>query len=230
MAVEIPQIQMIKVSDLVPYNKNPRVNELAVPGVVKSIKKYGFRFPVLVDEEMVLISGHTRRLAAIQLKILEIPTIVAKDMSEDEKKGLRIADNRVAENSQWDDGLLKEELAYLRESGFDLGDTGFSAEELDCLMEPVDADCLDDLDMENVCGLVDEVEPSKKGKDEVVIRTGEHRAEVDFKYFSVWQKTITDKVGFATADIMMEVFERLGINATITEVDAQEETEEADAV
>ena len=100
-----------KVDDLVPYENNPRNNDEAVDYVANSIKEFGFKVPVAVDKDNVVVAGHTRLKACEKLGITEVPCIVADDLTEDQIKAFRIADNKVGEVATWDNQKLAEELA-----------------------------------------------------------------------------------------------------------------------
>lgn len=104
------EIEYKKLTDLVPYQNNPRKNEEAVSFVANSISEFGFKNPIIIDRHNVIIAGHTRRLAALKLGLQIVPCIVTEDLSEEQVKALRLADNRVAEKAKWDDELLVEEL------------------------------------------------------------------------------------------------------------------------
>lgn len=99
-----------KVSELIPYENNPRNNDEAVDYVAKSIKEFGFKVPVVVDKDNIVVAGHTRLKACEKLGIDEVPCIVADDLTEDQIKAFRIADNKVSEYAQWDNDKLNMEL------------------------------------------------------------------------------------------------------------------------
>ena len=141
------QIQEVAIASVIPYINNPRLNDAAVSSVKASIAEFGFKVPLVVDSKMVVITGHTRLKAAIELGLKSVPIIVADDLSEEQVKAYRLADNRTGENATWDSTLLEQELQVLRSMGFDLSTTGFTVDELDCLLDPLTADCLDDLDV-----------------------------------------------------------------------------------
>ncbi len=113
-----------KLSELKPYEKNPRKNDKAVKYVAESIKQFGFKVPIIIDNKGVIVAGHTRYKAATELKMEEVPCIVADDLNPNQIKAFRLADNRVAELSEWDFELLDEELAKL-EDEFNLNELGF---------------------------------------------------------------------------------------------------------
>ena len=118
-----------KLRDIIPYDKNPRKNEKAVDAVMESIKQFGFKNPIIVDENMVIISGHTRRLAALKLSMETVPVVIAKDLTEEQVRAFRLADNRVASFSSWDEKKLKEEIAEI--NNIDLSDFGFKKDKID---------------------------------------------------------------------------------------------------
>lgn len=114
-----------------PYPNNPRNNKKAVAAVAASIKEFGFKVPIVVDTAGVIITGHTRREAAISLGMKTVPVIVADDLTEAQIRAFRLADNKVSEFSEWDEDALAEELAQLDEAalGIDMADIGFEMED-----------------------------------------------------------------------------------------------------
>lgn len=99
-----------KVNELIPYDNNPRINDEAVEYVKNSIKEFGFKVPIVIDKDNVIIAGHTRIKASKELGIKDIPCIIADDLTEEQVKAFRLADNKVAEKSMWDYSKLDEEL------------------------------------------------------------------------------------------------------------------------
>ena len=143
------QIEMLKVKDLVPYERNPRNNKEAVEFVANSIKEFGFKNPIIIDKDNVIVAGHTRLLAAKKLKIKEVPCVRADDLTDEQVKAFRIADNSTAQVAEWDFDLLKFEIEDLPE--FDFADFG---------LEPIGGA---DIDWANVEDLSEETyeEPQK---------------------------------------------------------------------
>lgn len=127
-----------RVEDLVPYEKNPRVNHQAVNEVAKSIREFGFKVPVIVDEDNILVAGHTRVEACKRLGIEEVPAIVADDLNEEQIKAFRIMDNKSAQYAEWDYELLLEEIGDLEELDYDIDLTGFKQVELDEIIEEME--------------------------------------------------------------------------------------------
>ena len=109
------EIVDMPIEQIKPYKKNPRKNEKAVPEVVKSLKEFGFRQPLVVDSSMVLIVGHTRLLAAKELGLAKVPVHIASTLTPAQVRAYRIADNRSHDKSEWDVTLLNEELGELFE-------------------------------------------------------------------------------------------------------------------
>jgi DNA modification methylase len=140
------QVEERPIGSIRPYEQNPRLNDDAVDAVAASIREFGFRQPIVVDEEGVIIVGHTRYKAAIQLGLTVVPVHVAKGLTPAQAKAYRIADNQTATLSQWNDDLLPVELAELKELGFDLDKTGFSADELMQLLQAPGTEGLTDPD------------------------------------------------------------------------------------
>lgn len=100
----------IALKDLKPYENNPRKNDDAVKYVAESIKEFGFKVPIVIDKNNVIVAGHTRYKAAKKLKMSEVPCIIADDLTEEQIKAFRLADNKVAEKAEWDFDLLNTEL------------------------------------------------------------------------------------------------------------------------
>lgn len=116
--------------DLIPYENNPRINDYAVKRVLESIKEYGFTNPILVDKDLVIIAGHTRREAAILAGLEKVPYIIEEGLTPEQVKAYRIADNKLAELSTWDEEALKEELFELKEIDYPLEVMGFTEMDL----------------------------------------------------------------------------------------------------
>lgn len=152
------QIIMKKVADLKPYKNNPRKNDKAVDAVAASIKAFGFKQPIVIDVNDEVIAGDTRLKAAKKIGYDEVPCVIADDLTPEQVKAYRLADNKVGELAEWDWNLLPVELDGL--AGFDMTEFGFDE------IEAVDVDSLLDcgdteVDKEPVkcpkCGFVFEV-------------------------------------------------------------------------
>jgi DNA modification methylase len=127
-------IEMRDIDQIIPYDKNPRVNDGAVDAVVASIREFGWRQPIVVDGQGVIVVGHTRFKAARKMGLAQVPVHVATDLTPAQARAYRIADNQTATIADWDMDLLPLELADLRAMDVDLNLLGFDAEELARLM------------------------------------------------------------------------------------------------
>ncbi len=129
------KIEYKDINELIPYINNPRINDNAVDKVASSIKEFGFKNPILIDSENVIIAGHTRLKAARKLGLEEVPTIKVEDLTENQIKAFRIADNKTSEFAEWDMELLEIELEELEDMF-----TGFSEEEKEVIFNASDID------------------------------------------------------------------------------------------
>ena len=121
------QIEMLRVDRIHPYENNPRKNDAAVDRVAASIDQFGFKVPIVIDKDDVVVCGHTRLKAAKKLKLAEVPCVRADDLTDEQIKAYRLADNKVGEAAEWDFDLLEEELdgifdIDMADFGFDLSD------------------------------------------------------------------------------------------------------------
>ena len=128
----------LPLEQIIPYARNPRNNAEAVATVAASIQEFGWRQPIVVDEDRIVLAGHTRLEAARKLGFKTAPVHVAKGLTANQARAFRIMDNRSGENAEWDKDLLNLELADLLEADFDLGLTGFTDDELSALMTSIE--------------------------------------------------------------------------------------------
>jgi DNA modification methylase len=161
----------VPIEKVIPYARNPRKNEAAVAKTAASIKEFGWRQPIVVDKDYVIIAGHTRLLAARQLGYEWVPVHIAYDLNEAQIKAYRIADNRVAQEADWNYELLKLEIEELTDIDLDLSLLGFDLEELDAIM--VNTEAIDALPSEEDNEFPNDVEPVCKKGDLWIL--GEHR-------------------------------------------------------
>ncbi len=124
----------MKLADIHPYDKNPRFNDEAVEAVANSIKEFGWRSPIVVDRDNVIICGHTRFKAAQRLGLDVVPVHVADNLTPEQVQAYRIADNKTGEIAEWNYDILPLEIKELQEKDFDLSLLGFDADELDKLL------------------------------------------------------------------------------------------------
>ena len=138
-------VKMMPIGDVVPYEKNPRLNDQAVDAVASSIREFGFKVPIVVDGKGVVVSGHTRLKAAKKLGLAEVPVIVADDLDDTKIKAFRLADNKVAELADWDESLLIKELEELGDLNYDMGQFEFELDLDDADGDGSDGDGSDDI-------------------------------------------------------------------------------------
>lgn len=154
------QIVELKIGDLKPYKDNPRINDNAIDAVAASIAEFGFKVPIIIDKDNVIIAGHTRLKAAQKLGLDTVPVIRADDLTPEQVKAFRLADNKTAELAEWDTEKLRKEISDLGD--FDLSLFGF------------DADALADMEREIVEDEIPET-PEPRAKLGDMWRLGDHR-------------------------------------------------------
>ena len=157
------KIEYVNINNIKPYKKNPRKNEKAIPYVMESIKQFGFKNPVILDKDNVIVAGHTRIESAKRLGITEIPCIYADDLTDEQIKAFRLADNKVAEIADWDIDLLDPELDDIL--NIDMTDFGFD----------LDLDLEDEEEKEIIEDEVPEVPEEPKAKLGDIYQLGNHR-------------------------------------------------------
>ena len=180
----------MKVEDLIPYINNPRNNENAVDKVASSISEFGFKNPIVIDKNNVIINGHTRLLASKKLGLKEVPVIVADDLSEAQVKAFRIADNKTSEYASWDKELLRVELDMLEEMDFDLELVNIDYSDFDGM----DID-LDDIELPNEL----ELERTEQGNTLLKnLKFGSYNitlSDEEFKMLTVLVENYIEKTG-----------------------------------
>lgn len=128
------KIEEWNIEKLIPYARNPRRNDAAVPKMAALIKEYGFKVPVVARSDGSLIDGHLRLKAAQVLGMQTVPVVLADDWTEQQVKAFRIAVNRSAELAEWDPEYLRLELEELKDADFDIELTGFDAADVDAML------------------------------------------------------------------------------------------------
>lgn len=169
------KIEYLPIEALKPYEKNPRYNKNAIDYVAKSIKEYGFKVPIIIEKNMTVIAGHTRLEASKKLGLKEVPCVIADDLSEEQARAFRIADNKVSDYSIWDNKLLLEELEGIGEDLF----TGFDFEKI------LDLDVLNESDNSTI-------EENESGVTyEIVIRSSD-KTKIE-KIKKIWEEMSDDE-------------------------------------
>lgn len=115
-------VEMLAVDQLIPYENNPRHNDHAVEHVKNSIKEFGFKVPIIIDKDNIIVAGHTRLKASKELGLDVVPVIRANDLSDDQINAYRLADNKTSELAEWDFDALEAELGTI---DIDMGEFGF---------------------------------------------------------------------------------------------------------
>jgi len=123
------QVENWQIEDIKPYANNPRNNDDAVESTANSIKEFGWQQPIVVDKNGVIIVGHTRLKAAKKLKLKQVPVTVADNLTDEQVKAYRLADNKTGELAGWDFDLLNNELENI--DNIDMSDFGFDSEDID---------------------------------------------------------------------------------------------------
>jgi DNA modification methylase len=159
------KIEYMKIDKIKPYKQNARFNHKAIDKVAESISQFGFKQPIVVDKDNVIICGHTRYKASKKLDLKEIPILRANDLTKEQVKAYRLADNKTADFSEWDNEKLKLELYELTELDFDMKPFGF---------EPLEFKQEKDADDFDLSKEVDEIEEPTSQKGDIFI-LGNHR-------------------------------------------------------
>ena len=210
------QIEYLDINEVIPYVNNPRQNDgEAVDKVAASIAEFGFKSPIIVDKNNVVIAGHTRLKGAKKLKLDKVPIIRADDLTPAQVRCYRIADNKVSEYSSWDNELLSIELEGLQELDFDLNLTGFEDFEIDDLLK------LDD----NTDDLGDNLDESRETLQERFIVPPFSILDTRQGYWQdrkiIWKKIIKSDNGRAEELLgagLKQLAEKSGANLTGTSI------------
>lgn len=196
------KIELMPLDQVVPYARNPRINAHAVDKVASSIKEFGFRQPIVVDAERVIVVGHVRYEAAKRLGLKKVPVHIAAELTPEQIKAYRITDNRVGEESEWDKALLQLEIVELEEAAFSAELLGFNDEELRDIKAAVDGLLEDGFgDDEN-----DDIEEA-----DTTARIGAYSFPIERAQYLEWLEGIKQSVGFEKKEIIEELKRRLGL-------------------
>ena len=193
------KISLINTEILIPYANNARVHsDEQVSQIAASIREFGFNNPVLIDSDNGIIAGHGRVLAAKKLSMESIPCVQLEHLTEAQKKAYIIADNKLAENAEWDNELLKIEISSLEEDyGIEAALLGFGDVDLEAL--------------ENSGDGYDPDSGEQNGTDEAdtQLMLGPYRIPISRDRFLMWEEAIRDSVGFDKESICQEMTQRM---------------------
>ena len=195
------KVELMGIDKLVPYARNPRITAHAVDKVAASIKEFGFRQPIVVDSEMVIVVGHVRYEAAQKLGLKKVPVHVMEGATAEQIKAYRIADNRTGEEAEWDKALLHLEISELDAVAFDNTLLGFNDEELNSLK----------LGLEGLQDGIDGEEQGEVEEADTSATIGPYRFVIDRDDFLQWIENIKQRVGFDKEAIVAEMKKRLGL-------------------
>lgn len=205
-------VEMLDLKTISPYDRNPRKNKKAIETVKQSLEEFGWRQPIVVDKNNIIVVGHTRYEAAKILGLNKIPVLVAADLSEEQCRAYRIMDNRSNENAEWDYDLLIEEFRSLE--NIDLELTGFNKKEIEELLGEADTiynkkvdsplytakgiePSLDSLtNLERFNSLVEDIEQSRIPKDikQFLIYSAHRHIEFDYESIAEYYCHATPEV------------------------------------
>ncbi len=196
------KIELMPLAQVLPYARNPRINAHAIEKVAASIKEFGFRQPIVVDAENVIVVGHVRYEAAKRLGLKKVPVHIAAELTPEQIKAYRITDNRVGEESEWDKALLQLEIVELEEAAFSAELLGFNDEEIRDIKAAVDGLLEDGFgDDEN-----DDIEEA-----DTTARIGAYSFPIKREQYLEWLESIKQSVGFEKKEIVEELKRRLGL-------------------
>lgn len=202
----------VDITDIVPYEFNARNNAKAIPQVAASIKAFGFLIPCVIDENNVLVAGHTRVEAAKSLGLLSVPCVKASYLTEDQIKAFRLVDNKVSETATWNNDLLAPEMATLIDSGLsiDFTEFGWTQEAIDCMTDTVTADCLSAQDVANQTAAESNVS-ARRAPGQARMVLGEFVFFIQADAYRSWAEGIRQRHDFNEAAIVADLKSRLGI-------------------
>ncbi len=188
------EVEMIPISEIIPYEKNPRKNDKAVDVVAKSITEFGFKQPIVMDKNNVIVVGHTRFKAAQKIGMQEVPIVWADELTEAQVKAYRIMDNKSNEYSYWNYDILKQEILDLKNFKIDIGLTGFTEEEINFFNPDTDKPSNNPYEEWRKSGTLDYENADKMGYKTILLHFKEAK---DCKAFSeLLNQTITEKTKY----------------------------------
>lgn len=205
------QIEYVDVVDITPYENNPRDNEQAIASVAKSIQDFGFLVPVVLDENNVVIAGHTRVEASKSLGLNEVPTIRVDNLSEAQVKAFRLIDNKVSELARWDFDMLSDEINQLHNSGIEFTEFGWSQEEIDCLTDIVADDCLTNANIDNIEAESRTRRAERRAPSQTRFVLGEFTFFIPSEAYRRWAGQVRNENDYSEEGITQALKDALGI-------------------
>ena len=164
----------LSIDEIIPYENNPRKNDNAVDKVAESIKEFGFKVPIIIDKDNIIIAGHTRYKAAKKLDIKKVPVIITEDLTEEQVKAFRIMDNKSSEFATWDYEALLVEMESLKLEDYNLELTGFDFNEIEGIMDKYNPKDIEEDSDFNIEEQLESIEKKKSKKGDIWL-LGKHR-------------------------------------------------------
>ena len=207
-ALHASNIESLNPNRLIPSPDNPRENEAAIQPVMNSIENFGFWMPIVVNDDDVIIAGHTRREAAIRLGMDLVPVLRVSHLSDQQQQAFRLIDNKVAEMADWDNDLLADNINRLT-GDFDLTQFGWTQSQIDCLGEMVTEDCLGDMMTETTSS--GDAATERTTPDRIRFVIGEIVIHIPADTYREWVVDLRADCDFVDARIEEEVLNRLRV-------------------
>jgi hypothetical protein len=204
-------VEHVPLDEIAPYDINPRDNTEAIPAVEKSIREFGFKIPIVLDDDNIIVAGHTRCAAATNIGLPWVPAIRAGDLTDEQIRAFRVIDNKVAEIAKWDFDMLASEVSALRDQGVNLQDYGWTDEELDCLSDVVSEDCLSGTNIDSLGDSDRGRRVEKRAPDTARYVCGEFVFFIPATVYQAWANTLRADHDFNATDIENELKRRLQI-------------------
>lgn len=211
------EIEHHPIDDLNPYEYNPRDNEAAIEAVKNSIQEFGFLVPIVIDDDLGIVAGHTRVESARRLGMVDVPCVRASHLNESQIKQYRIIDNKVAELATWDIDLLAQEITSLADTGLDMTDFGFTEDELDSL---VDITSDDATAAANINPRSPRPQQSRAPANTRIV-VGEFTAFIPTSVYRQWANQIRVECNHDQDDITDHLMELLGISPYLVREDGE---------
>lgn len=212
------EIEHHPIDDLNPYEYNPRDNEAAIEAVKNSIQEFGFLVPIVIDDDLGIVAGHTRVESARRLGMVDVPCVRASHLNESQIKQYRIIDNKVAELATWDIDLLAQEIVSLADTGLDMTDFGFTGDELDSLVNIVSDDATA---ASNVNTRPAPRQQQSRAPANTRIVVGEFTAFIPTSVYRQWANQIRVECNHDQDDITDHLMELLGISPYLVREDGE---------
>lgn len=210
------EVHEVNLGEIKQYENNPRKNSKAIDKVAKSIKDFGFKVPLVLDQNNVIVCGHTRYLAAQKIGLKTLPCVIANDLTASQIKAFRLADNKVSEFSEWDFSKLEKELQSMDLS---LADFGFDDVSSNCPCCPTGAtlkpkfdeqvERVEQLNMTNEKNSTELIQPAKLESAKTRVRVGSYHFDITGEEYTALINSIKVNYGFTNQEVLTGLKNRL---------------------